>query len=125
MKKLLYLALLSVFLLTACNSPTLSISEIEVVPDKVQEVIDEKYTLQKINVVEKDISYVVFRSKGTVTSDLETQGNTLIIKLDVTNQQDDAIKQHVYKLTLDPNLDTIDIHINGKSTSIDNVTGIK
>lgn len=125
MKKLLYLALLSVFLLTACNSPTLSISEIEVVPDKVQEVIDEKYTLQKINVVDKDISYVVFQSKGTVTSDLETQGDTLIIKLDVTNQQDDAIKQHVYKLTLDPDIDTIDIHINGKSTSIDNVTGIK
>ncbi|MEQ6357767.1 peptidylprolyl isomerase [Lysinibacillus sp. M3] len=125
MKKLLFLALLSVFLLTACNSPTLSISEIEIVPDKVQEVIDEKYTLQKINVVDKDISYVVFRSKGTVTSDLETQGNTLIIKLDITNQQDNAIKQHVYKLTLDPNLDTIDIHINGKSTSIDNVAGIK
>lgn len=125
MKKLLFLALLSVFLLTACNSPTLSISEIEIVPDKVQEVIDEKYKLQMINVVDKDISYVVYQSKGTVTSDLETQGDTLIIKLDVTNQQDDAIKQHVYKLTLDSKLDTIDILINGKSTSIDNVTGIK
>ena len=75
--------------------------------------------------VDKDISYVVFRAKGTVTSDLETQDDTLIIKLDVSNQQDNAIKQHVYKLTLDPDLDTIDIHINGKSTSIDNVTGIK
>ncbi|SKB80162.1 hypothetical protein SAMN06295926_108120 [Lysinibacillus sp. AC-3] len=125
MKKLLFLVLLTMLILTACNSSTLSISEIEIVPDKVQKVIDEKYTLQKINVVDKDISYVVFRSKGTVTSDIETQGDTLIIKLDVTNQQDNAIKQHVYKLTLDPDLDTIDIHINGKSTPIDNVTGIK
>lgn len=125
LKKLLFLVLLTILILTACNSSTLSISEIEIVPDKVQKVIDEKYTLQKINVVDKDISYVVFRSKGTVTSNLETQGDTLIIKLDVTNQQDNAIKQHVYKLTLDPDLDTIDIHINGKSTPIDNVTGIK
>ncbi|MFB7157442.1 hypothetical protein [Lysinibacillus sp. NPDC056232] len=117
---------MTIFLLTACNSSTLSFSEIEIVPDKVQKAIDGKYTLQKINVVDKDISYVVFQSKGTVTSDLETQGdNTLIIKLDVTNQQVNAIKQHVYKLTLDPDLDTIDIHINGKSTTIDNVTGIK
>ncbi|MFE3574616.1 peptidylprolyl isomerase [Lysinibacillus sp. NPDC059133] len=125
MKKLLFLVLLTIFLLTACNSSTLSFSEIEIVPDKVQKAIDGKYTLQKINVVDKDISYVVFQSKGTVTSDLETQGDTLIIKLDVTNQQVNAIKQHVYKLTLDPDLDTIDIHINGKSTTIDNVTGIK
>jgi len=125
MKKLFFLVLLTVFLLTACNSSTLSISEIEIVPDKVQKVIDEKNTLQIINVVDKDISYVVFRSNGTVTSDLETQDDTLIIKLDVSNQQDSAIKQHVYKLTSDPDLDTIDIHINGKSTSINNVTGIK
>lgn len=115
---------LSVILLTSCNSSTLSISEIEIVPDKVQKVIDDKYTLQKINVVDKNISYIVFRSKGKVTTDLEAQGDTLIVKLDVTNQQDNAITQHVYKLTLDPDIDTIDIHINGKSTTIDNLIGI-
>ncbi|MEY9970275.1 chaperonin cofactor prefoldin [Lysinibacillus sp. RC46] len=124
MKKLLFLMFLTVFILTACNSSTLSISEIESVPEKVQKVIDEKNTLQLINQVDKNISYLVFQSKGTVTTGLETQGDTLIIKLDVTNQQDNAIKQHVYKLTLDSNQDTIDIHINGKSTTIDNVTGI-
>ncbi|MFF2175052.1 peptidylprolyl isomerase [Lysinibacillus sp. NPDC058147] len=124
MKKLLFLVFLPVFFLTACNSSTLSISEIESVPENVQKVIDEKNTLQLINEVDMDVSYIVFRSKGTVTTDLETQDDTLIIKLNVTNQQDNTIKQHVYKLTLDPALDTIDIRINGKSTSIDNVTGI-
>ena len=114
----------TVFILIACNSSTLSISEIESFPEKVQKVIDEKNTLQLINEVDKDVSYIVFRSKGTVTTGLETQGETLIIKLDVTNQQDNEIKQHVYKLTLDSNLDTINIHINGKSTTIDSVTGI-
>lgn len=124
LKKSLFLVFLTVFILTACNTSTLSISEIEIVPEKVQKVIDEKNTLQLINEVDKDVSYIVFRSKGTVTTDLETQGDTLIIKLDVTNQQDNAIKQHVYKLTLDSNLDTINIHINGKATTIDSVTGI-
>ncbi|MFJ3386212.1 peptidylprolyl isomerase [Lysinibacillus sp. NPDC086135] len=124
MKKLLFLVLLTVFILTACNSSTLSISEIESVPEKVQKVIDEKNTLQLINEVEKDVSYIVFRSKGTVTTGLETEDDTLIIKLDVTNQQDNEIKQHVYKFTFDSNLDTINIHINGKPTTIDNVTGI-
>ncbi|MGE7947616.1 hypothetical protein [Lysinibacillus sp. NPDC093688] len=122
--KKLFLVLLTIFILTACNSSTLSFNEIEIVPDRVQKVIDEKNTLQIINIVDKDISYVVFRSKGTVTTDLETQGDTLIIKLDVTNEQENATEQHVYKLTLDPALDTINIHINGKSTTIDNVTGI-
>ncbi|MFJ7184424.1 peptidylprolyl isomerase [Lysinibacillus xylanilyticus] len=124
MKKLLFLVFFTVFILIACNSSTLSISEIESFPEKVQKVIDEKNTLQLINEVDKDVSYIVFRSKGTVTTGLETQGETLIIKLDVTNQQDNEIKQHVYKLTLDSNLDTINIHINGKSTTIDSVTGI-
>ncbi|MFJ7914874.1 MULTISPECIES: peptidylprolyl isomerase [unclassified Lysinibacillus] len=124
MKKFLFLVLLTVFILTACNSSTLSISEIESVPEKVQKVIDEKNTLQLINEVEKDVSYIVFRSKGTVTTGLETEDDTLIIKLDVTNQQDNEIKQHVYKFTFDSNLDTINIHINGKPTTIDNVTGI-
>lgn len=122
MKKSLLVFLL-VFFLTACNSSALSISEIEIVPNKVQGVIDDNNTLQIIN-EGKNISYIVFRSKGIVTTDLETQGDTLIIKLDVTNQHDNAVKQHVYKLTLDPNLDTIDIRINGKSTVIDSVTGI-
>lgn len=122
MKKSLLVFLL-VFFLTACNSSALSISEIEIVPNKVQGVIDDNNTLQIIN-EGKNISYIVFRSKGIVTTDLETQGDTLIIKLDVTNQHDNAVKQHVYKLTLEPNLDTIDIRINGKSTVIDSVTGI-
>ena len=112
------------FILTACNSSTLSISEIESVPEKVQKVIDGENTLQLINEVDKDVSYIVFRSKGIVTTGLEIEDDTLIIKLDVTNQQDNETKQHVYKLTFDSNLDTINIHINGKPTTIDNVTGI-
>ena len=123
MKKLLTV-LFALLLLTACNKPSiLSISKIDNVPNEVQKVIDNKYTLQKIN-VDKNTFYNSYQSQGIVTTDLETQGNTLIVKLDVANQQDFDIAQHVYKLTIDSNIDTIDVHINGKSTTIDNVTAI-
>lgn len=123
MKKLLTV-LFALLLLTACNKPSiLSISKIDNVPNEVQKVIDNKYTLQKIN-VDKNTFYISYQSQGIVTTDLETQGNTLIVKLDVANQQDYDIAQHVYKLTIDSNIDTIDVHINGKSTTIDNVTAI-
>lgn len=123
LKKLLTV-LFALLLLTACNKPSiLSISKIDNVPNEVQKVIDNKYTLQKIN-VDKNTFYNSYQSQGIVTTDLETQGNTLIVKLDVANQQDFDIAQHVYKLTIDSNIDTIDVHINGKSTTIDNVTAI-
>jgi len=116
--------LFALLLLTACNKPSiLSISKIDNVTNEVQKVIDNKYALQKIN-VDKHTFYISYQSQGIVTTDLETQGNTLIVKLDVANQQDFDIAQHVYKLTIDSNIDTIDVHINGKSTTIDNVTAI-
>jgi len=121
LKKLLTV-LFALLLLTACNKPSiLSISKIDNVPDEVQKVIDNKYTLQKIN-VDKNTFYISYQSQGIVTTDLETQGNTLIIKLDVANQQDQDLDQHIYKITKDSNIDTIDVHINGKSTTIDHVT---
>ncbi|WP_409366695.1 lipoprotein [Lysinibacillus sp. 38-6] len=123
MKKLLTV-LFALLLLTACNKPSiLSISKIDNVPNEVQEVIDNKYTLQKIN-VDKNTFYISYQSQGIVTTDLETQGNTLIIKLDVANQLDFDIAQHVYKITKDSNIDTIDVHINGTSTTIDHVTAL-
>lgn len=123
MKKLLTV-LFALLLLTACNKPSiLSISKIDNVPNEVQKVIDNKYTLQKIN-VDKNTFYISYQSQGIVTTDLETQGNTLIVKLDVANQHDFDLAQHVYKLTIDSNIDTIDVHINGISTTIDNVTAI-
>jgi hypothetical protein len=123
LRKILCLLLFTTSLLVACNSSTLSISEIAVIPNDVQNKIDSNYMLQLIYDGE-DITYIVYQSKGTVNTDLETQGETLNVKLDETNNQDAVIKQHVYKLTLDPEHEIIDIIINGKSTPIDNVTSL-
>ncbi|WP_159433120.1 peptidylprolyl isomerase [Bacillus massilinigeriensis] len=110
-------------ILVACNTSTLSMSELDIVPNNVQDKIDSNYKLQLIYEGE-DIAYIIYQSKGTVATDLETQGDKLKVKLDETNKQDDVTEQHVYKLTLDPEHEVIDVLINGKSTAIDNVSSL-
>lgn len=125
MKKIVLILFASI-LLTACNSnnSTLSISELEVVPDDVQDAIDSaESTLQLINDGEKT-AYVVYQSKGEVIPDLEEQGDTLKIKLNVTKEDDDVIVQRVYKLTLDDKHEALDVLINGESTPFDVVSSI-
>lgn len=124
MRKIVLILFASI-LLTACNSnnSTLSIRELDNVPDDVQGVIDSENTLQLINEGE-NTAYVVYQSKGKVITDLEEQGDTLKIKLNVTKEDDDPIVQHVYKLTLEDKHTAIDVLINAESTPFDNVTGI-
>ena len=106
--------------LTACQSSTLSISEVKEVPNNVQEMINPNHTLQLVN-EDEDAYFIVFQSKGTYTIDLETEDNKVLVKLDEVNQQDDILKQHVYKLTLAPEHDTIGVYINGNHIPFDNV----
>ena len=124
MRKIVLILFASI-LLTACNSnnSTLSISELEVVPDDVQDAIDSESTLQLINEGEKT-AYVVYQSKGEVVTDLEEQGDTLKIKLNVTKEDEDEIVQRVYKLTTDDKHKALNVLINGKSTPFDVVSGI-
>ena len=110
-------------ILIACNTSTLSMSEIDIVPNNVQENIDSNYELQLIYDGE-DIAYIVYQSNGTVVTDLEVQGDTLKVKLVETNKQDDVIEQRVYKFTLDPEHEVIDVLINGKLKSFDNVSSL-
>ncbi|OZI10846.1 peptidylprolyl isomerase [Bacillaceae bacterium SAS-127] len=123
MRKILFLLIVTTAILLACNTSTLSVSEIDIVPNDVQNKIDSNYGLQLIYEGE-DIAYIVYQTNGTVVTDLEVQDDTLKVKLDETNKQDDVIEQHVYKLTLDPEHDVIDVLINGKPTPFDNVSSL-
>ena len=123
MRNILILLMLTTAITVACNTSTLSMSEIDIVPNDVQEKIDSNYVLQLIYDGE-DIAYVVYQSTGTVVTDLEVQGDTLKVGLDETNKQDDVIKQRVYKFTLDPEHEVIDVLINGKSKAFDNVSSL-
>ena len=123
MRNILILLILITSITVACNTSTLSMSEIDIVPNNVQEKIDSNYVLQLIYDGE-DIAYIVYQSNGTVVTDLEVQGDTLKVKLDETNKQDDVIEQRVYKFTLDPEHEVIEVLINGKSKAFDNVSSL-
>ncbi|WP_419962309.1 peptidylprolyl isomerase [Psychrobacillus sp. BM2] len=124
MKKLFCLMLFLTLILAACNSSELNISEIQSVPNKVQKGINSDYTLQLINEGE-NTAYILFQSKGTVTAELEMKDNILNIKLDKANQENNELKQYVYKLTRgDAEYDTINLLVNGQTMPFDNVTGV-
>ena len=121
MKKLILLTVLCTTL-SACNAndSKLSFSELNIVPNALQSKINPATTLQMIN-TKDDIAYIIYRTKKAVASDLEAQGDTLKIKLNESKTHKKT-KQHVYKLTLDPEHEIIDVYVNGKSTAFDNIT---
>jgi len=121
MKKLILLTVLCTTL-SACNAndSKLSFSELKTIPNDLQTKLDPDSTLQMIN-TKDDIAYVIYRTKKAVASDLEAQGDTLKIKLNESKTHKKT-KQHVYKLTLDPEHEIIDVYVNGKSTAFDNIT---
>lgn len=101
----------------------LSFNEIETVANNVQEKIDSNLELQLINDGEKG-SYIIFQSNGTVDTDLEVQGDTVTVKLNETNPQEDVVQQNVYYLTIDPEHDVIKVLVNDEMIPFDNVTGL-
>lgn len=123
MKKIFVATFLIILILSACNSSTLSFSEIEYVPDNVQEKVDSNLKLQLINDGKKGY-YIIFQSNGDVGTDLETQGDTVTIKFNVSNLQNDVVKQKTYYLTTDPGHDVIDVLVDGESMPFDQVTAL-
>lgn len=121
LKKIFVFVFLVISILSACNSSPLSLSEIKNVPDNVQDKVDSNLKLQSITDGGKGY-YIVFHSSRDVEADLETQGDTVIIKFNETNSDKDVIKQNTFYLTTDPELDVIDVQVNGVSTPFDNVT---
>ncbi|WP_068984323.1 hypothetical protein [Lysinibacillus xylanilyticus] len=124
MKKIIILFMFTLTILGACNTSTLSISEIAVVPDEVRKKIISDDKLQLIS-DGKDTFYIDFYLKGMAHADLEVQGDTLKIKIEETNPSDDVAEQYVYKIIKDPEQEIIEVYINGKSTHFNHViTGL-
>ena len=129
MKKVLIYVFLVIGILSACNlsvsrsSSILSFSNIENVPEDVQDIIDSNLKLQLINEGEKG-AYIIFHSSGDIETDIESQDGTIIVNLKVTNSQDDVIKQHTYYLTTDPNHEEIVVLVNGDSIPFDSVSSL-
>lgn len=123
MRKLFSFMLVAMIILAACNSSELSITEIQNIPNKVQDLINSDYTLQSISDGEKN-TYIIFQSTGTVSAELEERGNILNIKLNSENQANSELKPYVYKLNRgNAEYDTINVLVNGKETPFDISTG--
>lgn len=123
MKKLIVLFVVAIFMLAACQSADLSLTEIQNVPEKVQDHIDSTLQLQSIN--EEDGIYIVFHASGDVMAKLDMRDDTVILKFDVDETEEDmVVKQYVYYLTTDADYGTIDVYVDGKSKAFDSVTVI-
>lgn len=122
MKTKLLLTMLIV-LLAACTSDDsiLSFSEVETVPDNLNQLIDPHEPLQLIYEGEQT-AYVIYQSAGDPLTDIEEQDDTLKILISEADGSSIPAKQHVYKLTLDDHHEVIDVFINGKSTAFDRVS---
>lgn len=124
LKKILVSVILVLMILSACNSSTLSFSEIENVPNNVQEKINSDLNLQLINDGEKG-KYIIFHSRGDIErTDVKTEGDKVTINFDVSNSQDDVEKQYTYYLTTDPELDVITVLVNGEEMPFEVVTSL-
>jgi len=117
--------LLSVFfviaILSGCSSSTVSLSEVENVPNHVLTEIDPNLKLQLINDGEKG-SYIIFHSKGETEAKFETQENKITIK--INEKKDEEELQKVYLLTTDPEPDEIIVYVNGDLMPFESVTGL-
>lgn len=124
MKKALVI-LVTTTLLSACSSTTstLSFSEIEMVQQELQNVIDPTAQLQLINEGE-DIAYVVYQFAEVVAADIEEDGETIKVNLNVAEEGNDVSEQTIYKLTLNEDHEIIEVFVDGEATPIDVVSGI-
>jgi len=124
LSKIAFSVFLAAAILSACQSSTLSFSEIENVPRQVEDSIDPNYVLQLINNGKKG-SYIIFNTSGEIESSVEAQQDTVTIKLDVSDKQNDNSKSNVFLLTTEPEQDVLLVQVNGEIMPFDNITGFE
>lgn len=121
MKKRLISIVFMLLVLTGCNLSQEGFSEIENLPNNVQEIVDPEMRLQAITDEGKGY-YIVFHSSGEVETEVEVQEETMLINLTESNLQEDNIKQHTYYLATTPEFEVMEVFVNGVSTPFDNIT---
>lgn len=119
-RKLSLLLLVFVFsLLVACFQNTLSLIEIEKLPNKSMEEVDPTAKLQLVN-DGQNRSYIIYRTEGPVTHHIEADENIVRIHLDKEDRSG-QFEEYIYKLTTEEQHDTIQVIENGKEIPFDRV----
>lgn len=110
-----------ILFLSACQQEsTLSISEVEFVPDHIQEAVQSDERIQFVQ-EEAYAYYIAFRAAGSVEAGLETEDDTLFIQFEETESASGAEQQYVYFLTTEPEHEVLDVQVNGESVPIDQI----
>lgn len=124
-KKNLFFLVIVLFLISACQNETSSVSSLFEInySEEIEERLNSEYALELLN-RDENTAYIAFKSSGDVTSTLEQDKETLIIHFDVENSENDTLQQRVYELTTDPEIEAIEVFIDGEMTPFDNVTSI-
>lgn len=126
MKKayIIILMIVSLVIVTGCQSQAALLAEQTKVAKKVSETIDDEAALQLINDGSKG-SYVVLRSTGDVEYNAFVRNKKAIIHFTVSNEDDEAeINEYIYYLKEDSAYDTIQVLVNEKEVAFNVVTGI-
>ncbi|ALS74114.1 hypothetical protein AUC31_02070 [Planococcus rifietoensis] len=93
------------------------------VQQELQNVIDPTAPLQLINEGE-DIAYIVYQFEAIVAADIEEDGETIKVNLNVAEEGNDVSEQTIYKLTLNEDHEIIEVFVDGEATPIDVVSRI-
>ncbi len=120
MKKVMMCLLVLSMILSACSSSKLSLTKVEKVPDHIQKSIKPNLKLQSIN--QKKGYYIVLHTSGDVVATLDTKGDIVEMHFNARSAEDETVVQHVYWLTMGSDHDMIDVFVNGKQTTFDEVT---
>lgn len=103
--------------------PVLSFSELEMGREELQNLIDPAAPLQLINGGE-DSAYVVYQFDEIIAADVEEEGKTMKMNLNVAEEGENWSEQTIYKLTLDEDHEIIEVFVNDEATPIDVASGI-
>lgn len=121
MKKTFISALLLTLFISACHSSELDFKEVKNVPEDVQNKVDSNSKIQLIKDGEEG-SYVIFQSSGDIKTSLDTKGDDVNIKFNVSNSSENVLEQHTYYLITDTENSKINVSVNGELKSFDTIT---
>ncbi len=121
MKKIIVMIALVSLILSACNSPEMSIKLVEKIPTDVRDSIDPNHPLQLVMDGEKG-SYIIYHSYGDVKADFDKVGDLAQVKFKVFNTDTEIKKQYVYYLTIDEDIEVIEVLINDEPAQLDNIS---
>lgn len=122
MRKNMMLGLLTAIILSACNSSTVSISEVKGAPKSIEKEAKAAYDLQLIQDGDNQ-TYLVYQTSKRVSADLKQKDDVITIELDESESESKTKKPFIYKLSLDSPNHTLKVFINGKKTPFDRIKG--